>query len=519
MEIARGKVEEQPFARTLYSLGAKRFTGDLVLKQGRSEYRSSWENGYIVAATSASPADSPGRVALAQGLVNSSSLGIYVHRLSESPGADPIGLLVELGKLTDTQRIQLRQGVMERAASRMFALPTAEFVVDNARTMKADPELMPIDLRWLIYQGLRTHYSLQRLRSDLSAIGERGLRLLKEAEPMLPAFGFSAFEAPVLQRLQSQELSLGNLVTASGLEESAVTSVVYALLACNYLSAGQAQGRVDTVAPVATPVPPKVAASMEAATVRVSGASTQRKSNQQAGVAEETVRLIQERLQLLDAGADHFGILSVPRGSSPVQIRRGYFSLAKKLHPDRLKAVGVPEVSNDAQRLFSAINKAFAILSNPKQLAHYEKVLAAGGEKAFAKEQRDAEEMAVRALRAEEHFYLGEMALRRNQFTQAEIEFQKASELSPDEGEYLALYIWCFYCNASDRSTVELDAIGKMGDALQMNNKSVTIRLYHAKLLKLMGYKEEAIASFRKLRRLDPDNREGKLELRLLLGE
>ena len=517
MEVGRGKVEQQPFARTIYSLAAKRFTGDLVLRQGRREYRSSWENGYIVAATSESPADSPGRVALAQGLVNSSTLGIYVQRLAATPGLDPVELLVELAKLTDGQRIALRQGVLARAASRIFALPNADFVMDNARTMRADAELAPIDLRWLIYLGLRSHYSLQRLRSELSAVGDRGLRLLKEAIPMLPAFGFTKLETPILQKLKSQELSLANLLVISGLDEATVTSVVYALMACNYLPAGQPQATMeDTTAPVPTPIPPEKKKSLEAATVRVRGGGTS-KVSQQPGLAEETALLIHQKLQLLDSGADHFAVLGVPRGSTTVNVRTGYFTLAKRLHPDRLKAIGVPEVRDEAQRLFSAINKAFAVLSNAKELAHYEKVLAAGGEKAFAKEQREAEEMAIRIIRSEEHYYLGEMALRRNQFAHAEGEFRKACELNPEEGEYRALYAWCYYCNASDRAAIEREAYGLMAESLKMNAKSITIRLYNAKLLKLMGHKEEAIAAFRELKRMDPGNREGNLELRLLL--
>ncbi len=517
MEVARGKVEQQPFARTVYSLAANRFTGDLVLRQGRREYRSSWENGYIVAATSESTADSPGRVALAQGLVNSSTLGIYVQRLAKSPGTDPVELLVELANLTDGQRIGLRQGVLARSASRIFALPSADYVVDNARTMRADSELNPIDLRWLIYLGLRTHYSLQRLRSELSAVGDRGLRLLKEAIPMLPAFGFTELETPILQRLQSQELSLANLLVVSGLDEATVTSVVYALMACNYLSAGQPQEKVeDTTAPIPTPPPPEKKKSLEAATVRVQGGGTT-KASQQPGLAEETALLIHQKIQLLDGGADHFAILGVPRGSTTVNVRRGYFGLAKKLHPDRLKAIGVPEVRDEAQRLFSAINEAFAVLSNAKELAQYEKILDAGGAKAFAKEQREAEEMAIRIIRSEEHFYLGEMALRRNQFAHAEGEFRKACELNPEEGEYRALYAWCYYCNASDRAKIEREAYGLMAESLKMNAKSITIRLYNAKLLKLIGYKEEAIAAFRELKKMDPGNREGNLELRLLL--
>ena len=163
MLIAQGNVADRPFARTIFSLAAKRFTGDLVLTKSRLEYRSSWENGQIVAASSPSPADSPGRIALANGLVNSSILGVFVQRSQTEPTRDPAELLAEIARLSPEQCITLKRRGLARSAARIFALPDADFVVDNARSMRADPAVPPLDLRWLIYFGLRTHYSLERL--------------------------------------------------------------------------------------------------------------------------------------------------------------------------------------------------------------------------------------------------------------------------------------------------------------------------------------------------------------------
>ncbi len=58
--------------------------------------------------------------------------------------------------------------------------------------------------------------------------------------------------------------------------------------------------------------------------------------------------------------------------------------------------------------------------------------------------------------------------------------------------------------------------MGKMSSALLKSPNSVTTRLYHAKLLKLLGRDEEAIASFKKLLQMSPEHREAQLELRVL---
>lgn len=567
MIVAKGLVAAQPFARTVFSLAAKRFTGDLILTASRREYRWSMEGGQIVAAMSPSPADTPGRVALANGLVNSSTLGQVVKLLAEQPNRDPFDAVAEVAKLNEDQRTNLKRRVLSRAAARLFALPDAEFVVDNARTMRADATVPALDIRWLIYFGLRTHYSIERLNKELAAIGDRAIQMPQEALRMLPAFGFGDIEAPVLKRLQTQSLSLANLVAHTPeVDRAAITCIVYALMACGYLSLGDPQSP-PAPSPSHEPRTPRPTATQSAAAARAPrpqprpSSSPNRSGPSTSPIARSTLQgsssfvkapggtlqgsgfidphapasapasgpnqpktaeaatittVIASKLALLDSDANHYSLLGIEQGASEAGLRSAYFDLAKKLHPDRLHAIGMKAQTQDAQRLFAAINKAFAVLSNPKERHQYGKVLAAGGEKAYRKSQQAAEDLAMKTLAAEEHFHLGEMALRRDQFATAEREFAQAKDLSPDESEYLALYAWAFYCNASDRISAESEAMKYMSSALLKGPKSLTTRLYHAKLLKLLGRGEESIASFRKVLELNPGNREAELELRLL---
>lgn len=553
MIIAQGNVADQPFARTIFSLAAKRFTGDLVLTKSRQDYRSSWENGQIVAALSASPADSPGRIALANGLVNSSILGVFVKERAAQPHRDPTELLVEIAKLSPEQGITLKRRGLARCAARIFALPAADFVVDNARSLRADGKVPALDVRWLIYFGLRTHYPTERLAAELEAVGERSLHLPAEVLPMLPVFAFGDVEDPILRRLMGESLSLSNLVSACGdIDPATTTCVVYALMACGYLALGEAQSprsrtRSKTMAgsspagPTAPqPTPSKPSSPRSAASQTVQGigfietmskpvqapaspsarrpAANRRSSSASTTTAatRATTELIETKIALLDQDANYYAFLGLEVTADDASIRKRYFDLARKLHPDRMQAIGLLDKGASAERLFAAINKAFAVLSNPKEVAKYREVVAAGGEKAFAKKQQVAEELAISIFRAEEHFHVGEMALRRDQFAKAESEFKNACDLSPDESEYLALYAWAMYCNAPDRGQAGPIAMNTMSSALQKGPKSETTRLYHARLLKLMDRPEEALESFRILLRMNPEHRDAELEIRLL---
>ncbi len=530
MKVAEGKVDDSPFARTIFSLAANRFTGDLILTKTRREYRSSWENGQLVAAVSPSPADTPGRVALANGLVNSTSLGVIVQKIADEPNRDDLEIVAEIANLNPQQTLTLKHRVLARKAARIFALPGAEFVVDNARTMRADPQLPPLDVRWLIYFGLRTHYSLDRLKTELAAVGDRGVNLPAQSLPMLPAFGFGELENLVLQRMQTSEFSLANLIYASPEVDAATTTcVVYALMACGYLTYGDVQESRAPAQGESAPAsqPQRVIPTRERVHSKPQGKIRSfRTKRSTGGVLDKSdapaIRMmIEERVAILAKDPGHYKILGISADAGDAEIRAGYFELAKKLHPDHLRAMGIGDLDDDVQQLFAAINKAFKVLSNKKERIKYREILAAGGEKAYSAKRKEAEDMAMKALRAEEHYAMGKMALQRDHFAQAAKEFKQANELSPAEAEYQALYAWAYICSspsAAARDNLASEVMGLMGAAVLKGPQNLIVALYNAKLLKLLGRNEEAISAFKKLLREDPDDRDARLELKLLLG-
>jgi tetratricopeptide (TPR) repeat protein len=396
--------------------------------------------------------------------------------------------------------------------------------------MRADPNLPPLDVRWLIYFGLRTHYSSSRLKTELAAVGDRGMSLPAQFVQMLPAFGFGELENVVLQRLQQYQYSLANLVYGCPeVDPTTTTCVVYALMACGYLAYGEDQvsraPAESTPAPAQQPkrvIPTKDRGhSKPVGKVRAKSNSGNEDRPPVDLTADEaaTRQLIEERLAVLAKDPSHYKVLGVSDGATSSQIRMGYFDLAKKLHPDHLQALKID--ASETQRLFAAINKAFKVLSNDKERAKYSEIMKAGGEKAYAAKRKEAEDMAMKALRAEEHYAMGAMSLRRDHFAQAAKEFKQANELTPSEPEYQALYAWAYICSSNSvqaRDELAGEVMGIMGQAVLKGPDNLVVALYHAKLLKLLGRDDEAKKAFKKLLREDPDNREARLELKLLMN-
>ena len=586
MEVASGHVTDRPFARTVYTVAAKHFTGDLVLEDGGRRYKLSWEDGQVVAAESASPSDSAGRVALSAGLVTSTHVARSLELMAKDPARDPIDILAELARLSTEQVNRLKRRVLVQRASRVFALPAARFLLDNARSLRADPDVPALDARWLIYFGVRTHYPVERLEAELAAVAERPLTLASDAAGVLESFGFADGDKQLLDRLKQRAWTVGQLSDASPeLEGRLVRAIVYCLVACDCLEEGalvaqpsppaprpapsssappaprpapsssappaprsapassappprspsqpQPATRPSTPPPAATPVRPLLAQGTArsldlrspAAGTRPDAALMLRRAKissvppEASGTAaSETRSLIVEKLRVLDGGGDHFAILEVGKSASSDEVRAAYFSLAKRLHPDRLRAVGVDDAGGDAQRLFARINLAFGVLTDPLRRAEYARMLSAGGEEVVKKAQVDADVIAARVLKAEETFHRGEMALRRSQFDAAKGLFEEAVDLNPDEAEYQALLAWATWLCAADKIQVSAAVQKRLGDAIALSPLCVPAHFYRGQVNKHIGRTQAAIEAFKQVLELQPEHADAKLELRVLLG-
>jgi curved DNA-binding protein CbpA len=610
MILASGQVSERPFARTVYAIAARRLTGDLVLTEDGRRFAIAWEGGAVVGAESPLPTDSPGRVALAAGFVSSTVVSQSLAQMAQRPGVDQLDLLAELGRLPPDRVLALRRRVMMHRASRVFALADARYELDDQRGVRAEP-VAPLDVRPLIYQGLRTHYAEERLEREIQSLRGKAVGLAADGFGSLPHFGFGDDEQGVLEVLRDRMLGLDDLVAASGRERRTVLAVVYALGACDCLSLAAApaagapsvaiggepsgaftSGVTETgvTAPSGATAPPPIAAPTRPPPLVEAGAPITRMASTTTvpltravthpppmaeptrpaarptpatapspsptpasasrplprgatvplGVpvvgarprtssappgdpaADEARALVKDKLLALDGG-NHFAMLGVPPGASAAEVRTSYFSLAKRLHPDRLRAVGVPDLDGSIQRLFAAINQAFAVLSDPAKRTQYEQVLASGGAKAQQQREAEAEAMAARFFGAEEAFRKGEMALRRNQFPQARGFFEESVKLNPEEAEHLAMLAWTTWLTADDklkieRSTVHVEVLTRFADAIKLSDACVAAHFYRGLVHKQSGKDDAAIDAFRRVLELKPDHNEASLELRLLLS-
>jgi curved DNA-binding protein CbpA len=218
----------------------------------------------------------------------------------------------------------------------------------------------------------------------------------------------------------------------------------------------------------------------------------------------------------VEVGADHFKILEVAPTASAADVKASYFKLAKTFHPDRLASLRLEELRPQVERVFARISEAFSVVSDDTKRAEYRKILEQGGEEAVRRREEAEQQKALQILEAEEHFRLGEMALRRSQFTQALDEFRQALELNPEESEHHAMYAWAMWMTAPDKDRALAPVKQVFARALELNNRCVPAYFYLGHIYNYQQDYPRALAQFQRALELRPHWVDAEREIRLI---
>lgn len=236
MKVARGSVLDRPWGITLGSFGLRRVTGQLTLTGDDGKvYAIAFLDGSVAGASSPLASDSAARIALTSHLVTSSQISEITKRLAAEPERDEIETLADAARLGPEHVETLRRRVITQRAARMFSVESGDYVVEDEIALPIEPPC-EVDLRAVIYHGIRMNLAEQRLAQDLREIGSSYV-LKPGALDMIERFGFSDQERPVLDALRDGT-SLAELeATQRETEPRTMQAIVYALVACGVCDA------------------------------------------------------------------------------------------------------------------------------------------------------------------------------------------------------------------------------------------------------------------------------------------
>ena len=219
--------------------------------------------------------------------------------------------------------------------------------------------------------------------------------------------------------------------------------------------------------------------------------------------AEREIRQAYQRL----GEQNHYAVLGISSTANADQIKKSYFSLAKKYHSDRLGSLGVSaDMIRQAEEIFRRIDEANQVLSDAEQRSSYDWVLA--------RQEKGLPTDPKIILEAESIFRHAEGLLRRGQAAAAEPLLREAVQLNKGEAEFWACLGYAVY--ALNGSSSLQEAKENLNRALALNEKLDIAYEFLGRIDHVEGNKREAAEHLRQALSLNPNNNAANMELRLL---
>ena len=232
--------------------------------------------------------------------------------------------------------------------------------------------------------------------------------------------------------------------------------------------------------------------------VRETLAARDRKPAEPAWEQPVTREALQDAYDRMDQ-QDLYELLGVGRNATPQEIKKAYFSLAMRYHPDRHFSADMSTMKEKLEALFAAIHDAYTTLSDRDQRAQFDRDLARGGPGRRAPELARAERPDNGTL-ARARFEEGMKLFHAGDFWSAEEAFEWAARLDPGNAEY----IFRRGLNLSRMPRRGHDAEKSLARAIEMAPSNIGYYLELGKFYGRLSLKAKAQAVFQEALKQDP---------------
>src|SRR5215213_4724744 len=349
--LMEGRLKDHPLAELIHEISDARLTGALRLAFERVKAVVYFEAGRVVAAASNLRALRLTEVMLKGGIVNAQTLFSVAGEGASDD--DAAAALVGSGVLEESglRRARARQTV--EVLREAFRRHEGEWSFDPRARLAAERHA-PVNVQTLLVEGARElapETVARRMANDNETLTPAADALEKlEAS----ALRLSSAEGFVLSRIY-EPTNLRYVLAVSGLPEDETRHAVYALALGGLIKRERWPRALPAYVPHQTAT--RTAAPTHAAPAAEPPQSAPaepevREAAAQASAEEDPHELIKELLEL-------------GRGET-------HYSVARRLHPDRLRRVADADTQQRIDAAFAEIARAYDVLKDPKLRASYD---------------------------------------------------------------------------------------------------------------------------------------------------
>lgn len=204
-----------------------------------------------------------------------------------------------------------------------------------------------------------------------------------------------------------------------------------------------------------------------------------------------------------DPPVTFYDLLGIPAESDADAVRRAFFALARRWHPDKLPKE-LEDLRPIVHKAFSRMAEAHQVLSDPLRRRDYEERLNEAPE--------EEQEKVAAVLEAAAAYQRAQILLKKKDLKSALREAEFALETDPEQADHLALCAWIRACAKEGDLSVE---IGNLDRALEQEPNNIRALWYRGQLLKRSGKSLTAMRDFKNILKIKPNHVEAKRELRV----
>lgn len=216
-------------------------------------------------------------------------------------------------------------------------------------------------------------------------------------------------------------------------------------------------------------------------------------------------------LRQVENAADHYETLNIPSTSSSEEIKKTYFALAKKFHPDRFYRQIDDKMMRRVQNAFSSIADAYNTLRREDTRKTYDfKIGKNQGDSPVPRYDKPKAKLNTQATdEAQKSFDSGFTLLINKQNAAAVPHFARAVDLSPNVPRFHAYYARALATDGSTRFKAETH----FQTAITLEPQNTQFRLMFAEFLAGQELNKRAEAELERLLKIDPNHYDARAML------
>jgi len=497
---AQGDLAKTPFSHLLIYVHKKRLSGTLEVSDGPLWHAVYFNAGNPAKASLGTDICSLGSLLIQDGKLRKDQLD-GASEESKSQRKLLGRVLVDKGFLDTATLIHYLGSQLKAQLVFLFGLEEGHygFFQDQNRLLNAGgEEIIVTEPYEILMEGLRKHGHAGFLNTLLQRLETTKFYLEKAEE--LRRFVFTDAERRFARSLTKQAISMESLQPPpEGLDVLDTRRVLYALLATGLLKFGEKPNR-DTSSPG-----PRMAGPLDTQAPRLSLSESEMDAESLAFRKE-----VKEKA-LAMASQNYFEMLGVDRDADQVAIRKAFFELAKKFHPDKFSTPALNDLRELTEYIFTNISEAHSCLSNPDTCDEYKRRLDTKG---LVPTEEEEEVRAI--LGAETAYQKALIHFKKRDYRLAKKLVEQAVEKNDKNGEYLALLTWVKSIEQGSAANTKM-LLQDMERAITLAPGSEHANFYMGQLLKKAGRITEAVDYFEKVLNRNPHHVDAQREIRLIV--